>query len=174
MTVPVWKKGLGLQKINEVRICYEGRWVKKYLASLTTAYAKAPFFEEHQNFLEELFSVRFERLIDLNIKIIRYLMKYLQISARVVLLSDMGIQAREPQLSVGLCRELGATHFLAQGGARKYLDPAIFQTSGVRLRFFNPRPLVYPQLWGAFIPNLSVFDMLFNCGPAAQSILKKG
>ena len=174
MTVPVWKKGLGLQKINEVRICHEGRWAKKCLAGLKTAYAKAPFFEDHQNFLEELFSVRFERLIDLNVKIIRYVMEHLQIPARVVLLSEMGIQAREPQLSVDVCRELGATHFLAQGGAGKYLDPAIFQTSGVRLRFFNPRPPVYPQLWGSFIPNLSVFDMLFNCGPAAQSILKKG
>jgi len=174
MTVPVWKKGLGLQKINEVRICHEGRWAKKCLVGLKTAYAKAPFFEDHQNFLEELFSVRFERLIDLNVKIIRYVMEHLQIPARVVLLSEMGIQAREPQLSVDVCRELGATHFLAQGGAGKYLDPAIFQTSGVRLRFFNPRPPVYPQLWGSFIPNLSVFDMLFNCGPAAQSILKKG
>jgi hypothetical protein len=117
--------------------------------------------------------VKFERLIDLNMEIIRYLLKHLQISARLVLLSEIGIEAREPRLSVGVCRELGATHFLAQGGARKYLDPAIFQKSGVKLRFFNPRPPVYPQLWGGFLPNLSVFDMLFNCGPAAQSILRK-
>ena len=174
MTVPVWKKGLGLQKINDVRICHEGRWAKKCLASLKTAYAKAPFFENHQAFLEEVFSGEFEMLIDLNVKIIRYLMAHLQISARMLLLSELGIEAREPRLSVEVCRKLGATHFLAQNGARRYLDEAIFQRAGVRLIFFNPRPPVYPQLWGPFIPNLSVFDILFNCGPAAQGILKKG
>ena len=174
MTVPVWKKGLGLQKINEVRICHEGRWAKKCLASLKTAYSKAPFFENHEAFLEEVFSGEFEMLIDLNVKIIRYIMAHLQISAKMPLLSELGIEAREPGLSVEVCRKLGATYFLAQSGARKYLDEAIFQRAGVRLMFFNPRPPVYPQLWGPFIPNLSVFDILFNCGPAAQGILKKG
>ena len=173
ITVPVWKKGLGYQKVNEVRICYDRQWSKKCLTGLKNAYAKAPFFEEHLYFLEEIFSENFERLVDLNVKLIRYLMDHLQIPAKIRLLSELGTEAREPRLSVDVCRKLGATHFLAQSGARKYLDQGIFQTAGVRLMFFNPRPLVYPQLWGPFIPNLSVFDMLFNCGPAAQSILKK-
>jgi hypothetical protein len=34
MTVPVWKKGLGLQRIDEVKICHEGRWAKKHQESL--------------------------------------------------------------------------------------------------------------------------------------------
>ena len=53
LTVPVWKKGLGLQRIDEVRICYEFPWQRKHLASLKTAYGKAPFFEDHLPFLEE-------------------------------------------------------------------------------------------------------------------------
>ena len=106
LTVPVWKKGLGLQKISEVRICHEGRWAKKCLASLKTAYAKAPFFKDHQAFLEKVFSEEFERLIDLNAEIIRYLMENLQIPAKVQLLSEIGVEAREPQLSVDVCRKL--------------------------------------------------------------------
>jgi hypothetical protein len=30
---------------------------------------------------------------------------------------------------------------------------------------------VYPQLWGDFIPDLSAFDLLFNCGPKAREIV---
>jgi hypothetical protein len=30
LTIPVWKKGLGDQKINQVRICYERRWPRKH------------------------------------------------------------------------------------------------------------------------------------------------
>jgi len=173
VTVPVWRKGLGFQKIDEVRICYERQWPKKCLTSLKTAYAKAPFFEKHRIFLEEVFSGKFERLVDLNVEIIRYLIKYLQIPTHALLLSELGIEAKEPRLSVEICKKLEATHFLAQIGARAYLDQDLFQNAGVSLKFFNPRPPVYPQLWGPFVANLSVFDMLFNCGPAARDILQR-
>ena len=171
ITVPVWKKSLGLQMINEVRICHEGRWIKKHLASLKIAYANAPFFKDHQNFLEDVFSERFEKLIDLNLHIIRHLMKYIGISARVMQLSELGIEANEPQLSVEICKRLGASHFLAQQSARKYLDERAFQKAGIEMKFFSRRTAVYPQLWGPFIKNLSTFDLLFNCGPKAFDIL---
>ena len=173
MTIPVWKKGLGFQKINEVRICHEGRWSKKHLESLRTAYANAPFFEEHLSFIEEIFSEIPEKLVDLNLNIIKYLMKHLEISAKVLLLSELDIDVKEPRLSVEVCRKLGASHFLAQSSAKKYLDKTSFQEAGIELQFINPRYPVYPQLWGAFVPNLSAFDLLFNCGPKAQNILKK-
>ena len=173
VTVPVWKKGLGLQKITDVKICYERSWARKFMAGLEASYARAPFFENHLGFLENVFSDRFKRLIDLNVEIIRYLMRHLQVPARVVLLSELGIEATEPQLTLAVCRKLGASHFLAQRSAGKYLDPTIFQSAGIQLMFFNPRAPVYPQLWGAFIANLSAFDLLFNCGPAACDILRK-
>ena len=171
MTVPVWKKGLGLQGINEVRICHERRWATKHLASLKTAYRKAPFFEDHLPFLEEMFSKRVEKLIEFNIRIIQHLMEDLQISTKIHLLSELGIEVKEPQLSVEICKRLGASHFLAQKSATKYLDKEAFQDVGVVLTFLTPRPPVYPQLWGPFIANLSAFDLLFNCGPKARKIL---
>lgn len=173
MSIPVWKKGLGLQRINEVRICHERPWAKKHLASLKTAYGHAPFFEEHLDFLEEIFSAKFEKLIELNMRIIVHLMVCLQVPAEVRLLSELGIESRDPRLSVKICKKLGASHFLAQASAGKYLDRAAFQREGIELVLFNPRPPVYPQLWGPFIPNLSVFDLLFNCGPKASSIIMK-
>jgi len=173
MTVPVRKKGLGLQKINEMTICREGRWARKHLESLKTAYLKAPFFEDHLAFMESVFIEIPEKLIDLNLKVMSHLMAHLGITTEVQLLSELNVESKEPELSVEVCRKLGASHFLAQRGARKYLDKAAFQEAGIELQFFNPRPPVYPQLWGAFVPNLSAFDLLFNCGPKAQNILKK-
>lgn len=171
MTIPVWKKGLGLQRIDEVSICNEGRWARKHLASLKSAYANAPFFEEHKAFLERVFFEGFEKLVDLNLEIIRHLMANLEIPARIVLLSHLDADTDEPRLSVDICRELGATQFLAQTAARKYLDSDRFEKAGIALKFFNPRPPVYPQLWGPFIPNLSAFDLLFNCGPKSHDLL---
>jgi hypothetical protein len=172
MTVPVWKKGLGLQKINEVKICREGRWANKHMASITSAYANAPFLKEHLGLLEKIFSQSFEKLIDLNLEIIQHMKKYLGISARVLLLSELSVEANEPQLSVEICRQLGASQFLAQSSAKKYLDEEAFGKADIELKFFKPRPTIYPQLWGPFISNLSTFDLLFNCGPKASDILK--
>lgn len=176
MTVPVWKKGLGLQRIDEVRICHEGRWGKKHLDSLVHAYAHAhaPYFMEHLDFVKNIFSPGFEKLIDLNLEIIRYLLSQLHINTKVILLSELGIEARGDHLPIEICREMGASHFLAQSAAKKFLNGTLFQEAGIRLEYVKFPTIVYPQLWGNFIQNLSAFDLLFNCGPKAHDILIAG
>jgi len=172
MTVPVWKKGLGLQKINEVRIYREGTWAVKHLASLKSAYANAPFFEEHEPFFEGLFSDIPELLVDMNLAVFTHIMDFLEIQTKVVLLSELGITSREPDLSRTICGELGADCFLAQASAAKYLPGELFDGQGIELKFFRARPIVYPQLWGQFIGNLSVLDPIFTCGPGARRVLE--
>jgi hypothetical protein len=98
--------------------------------------------------------------------------RYLGISSRVMLMSELGVEVNEPRLSVEICRQLGASQFLAQSSAKKYLDEKAFRKAGIALKFFTPRPSVYPQLWGPFISNLSTFDLLFNCGPKASDIIR--
>jgi hypothetical protein len=138
VTIPVWKKGLGLQKINQVRICYERAWERKHLASLKSAYTKAPYWREHNNVVEAMFSGRFERLVELNLMIIEYLKKYLGIDTPLMVQSDLGIHAQGNELLIQICRKVGATHYLAQDGAsilqaaRSCLSAALGQ--------FHPRP----------------------------------
>lgn len=174
ITVPVWKKGMGLQKISEVRICHEGRWAKKHLESLKTDYRKAPYLSEHLEFLEEMFSEKNEMLMDLNLAVIRYLMRALAIKTKLVLLSDVNILSTGSRRLVDLCTKLGASQFVAQTPAKKFLDEKSFQDTGVEITFVNPPAPIYPQLWGDFIANLSVFDLVLNCGPKAREILVAG
>jgi hypothetical protein len=171
ITVPVWKKGLGLQKISEVRICHEGRWAKKHLESLKTAYRKAPYLSEHLEFLTEMFSEKNEKLMDLNLAVIQYLMRALTIKTKLVLLSDLNVPSMGSRRLVDLCAKLGASHFVAQAPAKKFIDEKLFRDAGVELKFVNPPAPIYPQLWGDFLANLSVFDLLLNCGPKACDIL---
>ena len=171
ITIPVWKRGLGLQKINRVRICYEGNWRKKHLASLKTSYANAPYFREHLDVVEEMFSGRFEKLVDLNLMIIQYLKKHLRIDTPLILESDLGISAKGNKLLIEICRKVRASNYLAQAATKKYLDAGLFADAGIELDFFRPPSPVYPQLWGDFILDLSAFDLLFNCGPKSHEIL---
>ncbi|OPY84011.1 MAG: WbqC-like protein family protein [Syntrophorhabdus sp. PtaU1.Bin153] len=171
MTIPVWKKGLGLQPINQVRICYEGRWTRKHMESIKTAYGNAPYLSDHLRFIEDMFSGRFEKLIDLNMAIIRYLLQCLRIKTNLILLSELGIKGRSTALLIEICKAVGATTFLAQKQVAKFLDPEIFRENRITFRSFPYTPPVYPQLWGDFLANLSTFDLVFNCGPKAQGIL---
>ena len=171
MTIPVWKKGLGLQKIDDVRICHDFHWTRKHVESLKVAYANAPYFADHLAFVEEMFSSRIEKLALLNLKIIRYLLNELQIRTEVVLLSELGVEARGELLPVEICGKAGCRRFLTQDSARKYLNLDLFMQAGIQVEHFRVPSPIYPQLWGDFIPDLSTFDLVFNCGPKARDIL---
>jgi len=171
MTVPVWKKGLGRQRIDTIKICYEERWVQKHLTSLKNAYSHAPYLQDHLAFLNRIFATKFDRLIDLNLAVIRYLIDDLKIDTQLVLLSELGIQAKGNRLLIEICKTLNASCFLAQKPAAKYLNCNLFDAAGVELRFIRLPSIAYPQLWSDFIPNLSTLDLLLNCGPRARDIL---
>lgn len=171
ITVPVWKRGLGLQKINKVRICHEGRWAKKHLESLKTAYRKAPYLAEHLEFIKEIFAERNEKLMDLNLAVIHYLMKALGIKTKLVLLSELNVASKGTRRLVDLCTSLGASQFIAQTPAKKFVDENAFRDAGIEITYVDPPVPIYPQLWGDFIANLSAFDLVLNCGPKALDIL---
>jgi hypothetical protein len=174
LTVPVWRKGLGLQRIDEVMICHDFPFAKKHLAGLKSAYNNAPYLGEHMGFLKRLYSTGYERLLDLNLDIIRYVMEQFEIGTRLIRLSELGVEGKGEELLIDVCGALGADTFLAQNAAMKYLDRQGFEQAGVTLSFFRPPSPIYPQLWGDFIPNLSVFDLLLNCGSKARKILVDG
>jgi hypothetical protein len=98
-------------------------------------------------------------------------MRHLAVETKLILLSEIGIRETGVRLLIEICNHFGASTYLAQKSAGEYLDDKAFQKAGIQLRFFKPPALIYPQLWGDFIPNLSTFDLLFNCGPKARDIL---
>ena len=171
LTVPVWKKGLGFQKINHVRICHEGRWTAKHLESLKTAYGHAPFLEDHFKFFKEIFSKKTQNAADLNLRIIRHMIRHLGIDTELVLLSSLELRSGGSQLLIDICKKTGADRFLTQNSTKKFIDADLFKKENISLEFVRIPSPVYPQLWGEFIPNLSAFDLLLNCGPKSHHIL---
>ncbi len=174
MTIPVWKKNLGLQPIDKVRICHEGRWTKKHMASFKKAYAGAPYFQEHSDFVEEVFASECEKIVDFNLKIIRYLFRILNIGTQIIRQSELAVRAKGDRLLIEICRRTDASDLLVQKEICKFLDTVQFNRAGIQLRPYTSPAPVYPQLWGDFIENLSVFDLVFNCGPKALEIMAAG
>src|SRR3989338_4093764 len=79
LTVPVLTKGKSAQKINEVEIMNDINWRHKHWQSIYQNYKKAPHFYKYSDFFEHIYKTKWDRLLDLNMKMIFYLLKVLKI-----------------------------------------------------------------------------------------------
>jgi hypothetical protein len=172
LTVPVYRKGLGLQAIDQVAVLRDARWRRKHLACIKHCYGKAPFFEEHYAFLEVLYARAFHRLLDWNLATIDHILSSFGHTRGYVLLSDLGIDALGTELIIAIGEKLGARILVAPLAARRHLDVAAIEGSGLAVEWLEYEPPVYPQLWGDFVENLSALDLLFNYGHHARYILE--
>lgn len=167
MSVPVRKKGRFYQSVMEVEIDNQTEWQKTHQRNLVACYSKAPYFAEHQRLNELAYGAKYDKLAFLNTSLIKATAKTLDISPRFLNLSELNIDSASSDLLVDICKKLSADTYLSGPGGKKYLDEGKFKAAGIDLRFVTYFPQAYPQLWGGFVPGLSLIDMLYNCGPQA-------
>lgn len=172
LTVPVWKRGRGKQMINQVEISNERDWQKKHYLSLMHAYTKAPYFSDHLYFFREIFNKKWKRLLDLNLAVIKYLLDALGIKKDIIMSSSLNITSGKQELLIKICKQLNAGCYVSLTHSRKYIDKYLFQSENIDAKFFSYRPIIYPQLWGDFVSNLSIIDLLLNCGNKALDIIE--
>jgi hypothetical protein len=163
LTVPVKRKGMGLQRFDEV-VVIPG-WKRNHLMALQVNYAKAPYFKEVFPLMEQVLQDT-GYLIDTNKAFIRCVYDMLGLETKLVFLSALPQFAdlRKNELIAAICGHFSADCYLSGIGGRAYNQHEIFEKQGIKLEYLDYQPITYPQLWGSFIPNLSIVDMLFNCG----------
>jgi len=171
--VPVWRAGRGLQLIKDVEIAEDRIWRHKHLASIEHAYSNAPYFGEHMPFFERLYGRQWTRLLDLNLEALHYLRDQVGVVTPFRLGSEFGAYGRGSELLVRMCEKAGADTFAVSRRAHPYLNEQIFSERGIALHYLSYAPPIYPQLWGDFISNLSLIDLLLNCGPKTLQILRR-
>lgn len=171
LIVPLAKKRV---PINEVTIYNESLWYKKHWDSLQTCYARASYWREYKNYFLPIYENPGEKLADLNLRLIQVIRELLNIQTPMVRSSQIrGIVGKKGTKIVNICKYFGADICLSGIGARTYNDEKEFEENNLRLVYQEFEHPVYTQLWGGFTPNLSVVDLLFNCGPYSKSYLSK-
>jgi hypothetical protein len=159
------------QRIDQVEICNDENWQKKHLFSLEHAYKHAPYWDEHFGFLQKICSKQRQNLVELNLEILDYLRLALEIPQPFVRSSTFAIETSGSQRLVDICKALGARQYLTIASSHKYLDENLFRRHGIQLRYYKFEPPIYPQLWGDFIANLSVLDLILTCGPKSAGLI---
>lgn len=171
LTVPVRHKFP--QSIAEVRVRESEPWRRKHLRALETNYGKAPSFDDEMPALQAVLERPWSELAQLNIELVRLMARRLGIDTEIRLGSEFAARAHPTLRLVDLCIALGADTYLSGAGG-DYLEREAFTDADIELRFQAYGHPVYPQLWGAFEPYLSIVDLLMNCGPDSASIVRSG
>jgi hypothetical protein len=176
LSIPVISKGLGRQRICDVNIDNEFPWQKKHLKSLKVWYAKAKFFNDYLAFFEEAYTRKWERLADLNVYIINYILKQLAISKPIYFESQLNIVNNSTERIIEICNKLKVDTYLSGIGGKEYLQEDKFIKAGVKLIY---QDFIHPKYHQQFMPDdndfisyMSTLDLLFNEGPRSRGILK--
>jgi len=169
LTVPVsFSHG---DKIKDVRTNHRVNWCKKHHHALVTNYSPASYFREYFPAFEEAYSREWPGLVDVNLFFLRLMMDMLGIKVETALASEFPEVNEPTERLVALCKEVGAECYLSGIVGRSYLDLNRFEEEGIKVNFHDFKHPVYPQLYGEFQPNMSIVDLLFNCGPESLTIL---
>ena len=171
LTVPVNAK-LGTN-LNEIRIDYSSKWVKKHEKSIEMNYSKSEFFEKYWPHFKKIYEKEYELLIDLNMALIKKIMEILEIKTKTLLSSSLEITQKKSARILQICQSLNASEYISGIMGEDYLDVEDFKKNKIRLIFQNYQHPTYLQKYKSFLPNMSIIDLLFNEGNNASNILKE-
>jgi WbqC-like protein family len=174
LSVPVESKNHFDKSVGEIRIVPNG-WARKHFKSIQYAYQKADYYRDYIESLESiLLGEPFETLAELNLAMLRFLMRCLQLETPVVRASECAFKGTKSDLVLDMCVKLKADVYIFGAQGQNYADVDKFRAQGVEPYFQNYRHPVYRQLHGEFLPYMSVIDLLLNEGPRSREILLAG
>jgi hypothetical protein len=171
LSVPVYQSGYLEKSYLEIEINNKVPWQRKHWKSIELNYKKAAFFDLYEKALRELYQREWQYLSELNYEFLLFFLKMLKLSPRVVRMKEYAFRGAKSDLVLNMCRTLGASTYVFGEQGKNYADIPTFEQAGVKVIFQKYQHPEYPQLHGAFLPNLSIIDLLLNCGPQSLQVL---
>ncbi|RLI99360.1 MAG: hypothetical protein DRP06_03625 [Candidatus Aenigmatarchaeota archaeon] len=167
LRVPVEKK---MAPLNTIEIKEDGMisnipWADYHLRLIETNYKKTPFFDKFYSGLKKIYLNPGDKLVDFNMRIIKYLAECFGIKTKIVLFSDIPkiVKGRNATESlVNISKAVKADVYLAGAGSKVYLDISCFNE--IKLKLQDYEHPVYEQRFPEFEPFMSAIDALFNIG----------
>ena len=170
LTIPVKSKGHITATLRETLVDDSKPWRSKHLKSIEMNYRKAPYFNEFFPKLEGIQMLPASNLAELCWQQLQFWLKEFNIKTKVVRSSYLAISSKKSDLVLDLCRHFNADQYLSGIQGRDYLDESSFYTNGIAVQYQDFQHPIYTQLWGDFLPYISIIDYWMNCGSDLQNI----
>ena len=163
LTVPVKLKGHMNSRICDTRIDNSKLWAQNHAKQILYAYHRAPRFGENAPFLEGLYAKDQGTISDLCVNwLVDFWMVQYGIETPICLMPRAFRYPGKTEQIIEICQSFEADEYLAGPLSRGYLELDKMEKAGIAVEFHDYIPPVYPQLWGEFIPGLSILDMWMN------------
>jgi WbqC-like protein family len=161
------------RRIRDVELP-KGPWRVKHWNALLANYGRAPFFAEISAILEPVFiGQEHTHLSALNRALIEIICEYLGIVTRIRNSWDYTLPDGRLERLISLCAQAEAAEYITGPAAKRYIDEATFANNNIVLTWFDYAGYPeYPQLWGGFVHDVTILDLLFNCGKEAPNFMK--
>jgi len=184
LTVPVKTSGKFYQSIMETEIDNSTDWARKHLKSIERNYQKTPYFNEYFEPLQDIYRKQWGWLAELNEAIIRYIINALGMKVKIIRASQLGLDYKLPgadnknnssgtDLIIQICRKVNSDSYLHGKHGQDYVDGNKMNQSGVLSYFQDFHHPIYQQSHKPFMPEMSVIDLLFNCGDKSLDIIRQ-
>ncbi len=163
-TIPLVKPSQN-KLINETEISFESNWKKKFLKTIETGYAKAPFFREVFDilaFLMESSEKNLSKFILLSLKTVK---EYLGLKTQIIesSVTYSNSQLKGEQRITDICRKENSSIYINLPGGTELYSKNNFLKEGIDLYFIKSDRIEYRQFENEFAPSLSMIDvMMFN------------
>tara|TARA_R110000744_G_scaffold33311_4_gene77710 strand:- start:2582 stop:3262 length:681 start_codon:yes stop_codon:yes gene_type:complete len=171
LTVPVNGKSQ-LRPWNEIEI-NNNDWVEQHLSLLESFYRKSEYFATYYPTLKEIYHRGHIKLIDLNLDLIKYILKALGKDIDIVMSSDIKTDKQGLDKILHILKELNATTYISGSGegSKRYINESLFEKNSIKLIWQKFGQLEYKQQFGEFVPYMTILDLLFNHGPDSKKYI---
>ena len=157
--------------IDKMEIAADERVAEKMMKTLKFAYGKAKHFDEVYPVMEELLgrAPTAKSLADFNYMCIfdfchRFGMFDDGTEREFYRSSWLNLKERRDARIIEMCKLLHADRYISGSGAKDYHIEEDYRNNGIDLVYSDYEPVVYNQVGGQQVINLSVIDYVMNCG----------
>lgn len=185
-------------KIRDVELVADNTWKRKMLNSFYCHYKRAPHFNEVISVIEGVLETDTNLLTTLNARSIIDVSRYLDIPTKItsdteeyryleeiLLCEDEKLVSYFPYIQsksldrkvvrvIEICKKEKADILINAIGGQALYRKDVFADFNIALYFIKTEDFLYPQQSRTFHPNLSIIDVLMNCGKeGTKELLRK-
>ena len=174
LTIPVIGKS-EFRKWKDIEINNDG-WNRKHITNINNFYRKSKYFDLYYSDIEKFYNKSYDKLIDLNVDLIKYFCKVLDIDTDIVYSSEI---CGDKEFNNGLKKiihileELDTAEYITGSGAgsERYVIEDEFESRNIQLKWNEYEHPTYNQLYGEFESHLAIIDLLFNHGDKSRGYI---
>lgn len=172
LTIPI-NKICYRKPFYTVKMPANKKWKQNHWKAIELNYKKTDYFASYQDSFKEIYSRDYETLMELNSKIILYLLEQFDINVEIIKTTDLNLnrELKKTDMLVEILQAVKADTYLSGLSGKKYLEGKKFKRAGINLAYQNFKHPIYKQRYPGFELNMAAIDLLFNMGEKSKELI---